>query len=135
MVAAGAGSDRAVRPRIAGPAVLAVACATLATGCGAPVHARPAQPRGADISTLWWWMLAVAAIVFVGAIGLLVLAWLRRRREGLPLFGQRERPNLGLVRRRSASRIPLVVLVALFVVGELRRAAADRGARGRHARG
>jgi cytochrome c oxidase subunit II len=76
------------------------------------------EPRSGparDIATLWWWMLAVAAVVFAGAVALLVLAWLRRRREGAPVVGEREGFDLGMVVVFGMA-IPAVALIALFVV-------------------
>jgi cytochrome c oxidase subunit 2 len=76
------------------------------------------EPRSGparDITTLWWWMLAVAAVVFAGAVALLVLAWLRRRREGVPVVGEREGFNLGMVVVFGMA-VPAVALIALFVV-------------------
>jgi cytochrome c oxidase subunit II len=58
-------------------------------------------------------MLAVAAIVFLGALGMLGLAWVRRGTAGLPFFGQREHVPQALVLIFGIG-IPLVVLVTLF---------------------
>src|SRR5436190_12298724 len=71
-----------------------------------------------DIATLWWWMLAIAAIVFAGAVFLILLSWIRRRREGLPILGTREEAASGLVVLFGIV-IPVVVLIALFVVANL----------------
>jgi cytochrome c oxidase subunit 2 len=77
-------------------------------------HSGPAH----DISTLWWWMLAIAAVVFAGAVFLIVLSVIRRRREGLPFLGQNEQATGRLVILFGIA-IPVVVLVALFVVANL----------------
>jgi cytochrome c oxidase subunit 2 len=63
-------------------------------------------------------MLAVATIVFAGAAGMLVSAWRRRQRAGLPFLGEREEATSGLV-VVFGMVIPVVVLVALFVVANL----------------
>ncbi len=60
-------------------------------------------------------MLVAATIVFLGAVGLIGLAWLRRRREGVPVVGQRKGFNVGMVVLFGIG-IPITVLVALFVV-------------------
>ena len=78
----------------------------------------PHSPDSHDIATLWWWMLVVAGIVFLGAVAMLVVGWLRRGRPGLPLFGESERANVTLVIVFGIG-IPIVVLVALFIVSNL----------------
>ncbi len=74
----------------------------------------PHSPAARDIATLWWWMLAIACIVFSGAIAMLGLAWARRRREGLPPLN-RARRNLAAVVVFGIV-IPVSVNVALFFV-------------------
>lgn len=78
----------------------------------------PHSPASHDIAALWWGMLIVAGIVFLGAIGMLAIGWLRRDRPGLPLIGESERANTGLVVAFGIV-IPAIVLVALFVVSDL----------------
>ena len=78
----------------------------------------PHSPASHDIATLWWWMLVTAGIVFLGAVALLLIGWFRRGKPGLPFFGESERANLGLVIAFGIA-IPLVVLIALFVVSDL----------------
>jgi cytochrome c oxidase subunit 2 len=63
-------------------------------------------------------MLVVAGIVFFGALAMLTMAWLRRGAPGLPLLGQRESLNQGLVLLFGIG-IPIVVLVALFGVSDV----------------
>jgi cytochrome c oxidase subunit II len=100
--------------------VLAVALVLLSgslAGCGGGQSALEPESRASShIATLWWWMFVVACVVFAGAVGLLAIAWLRRRRTGLPVV-EEERPrlNLGLVIVFGIG-IPIVVNVALFVV-------------------
>jgi cytochrome c oxidase subunit II len=94
-----------------------LACALLTTGCGGDQSALdPRSEQAQDISTLWWWMLAAASIVFLGALALLAIAWLNRRSEGFPLFGRREGMSLAMVVTFGMG-VPIVVLVAVFVVG------------------
>jgi cytochrome c oxidase subunit 2 len=81
-----------------------------------PLH--PHSPDSHDIATLWWWMLLVAGIVFLGAVAMLLFGWFRRGKPGLPFFGESERVNQGLVIVFGMA-VPIVVLVALFVVSDL----------------
>jgi cytochrome c oxidase subunit II len=78
----------------------------------------PKSPDAHDIATLWWWMLVVAGIVFLGAVALLVLARLRRDKPGLPLLGENARANTALVLVFGIA-VPVVVLSVLFVVANL----------------
>jgi cytochrome c oxidase subunit 2 len=63
-------------------------------------------------------MLVVAGIVFLGAVAMLLIGWFRRGKPGLPVFGESERVNLGLVITFGMA-IPIVVLIALFIVSDL----------------
>jgi cytochrome c oxidase subunit II len=95
-----------------------LAVAALLAGCGGEQSTlNPQSEQSRQISTLWWWMLVVAGIVFLGAVGMLLLAWLRRR-PGLPFVGERERISTGLVVVFGFA-VPVVVLVALFIVANL----------------
>jgi cytochrome c oxidase subunit II len=78
----------------------------------------PNSPSAHHIATLWWWMLVVATIVFLGAVAMLVIAWLRRDTPGLPFIGENEKANTGLVLLFGIG-IPIVILVALFIVSDL----------------
>jgi cytochrome c oxidase subunit II len=82
-------------------------------GCGRQSIVSPRSPQAHDIRTLWWWMLGVAGVVFLGALGMLALAWFKRHERGLPFIGDREPVAQGLVLVFGIG-IPLVVLVALF---------------------
>jgi cytochrome c oxidase subunit 2 len=90
---------------------------TTVAGCGGGQSAlEPRSRASSDIATLWWWMFVIACVVFAGALGLLGIAWLRRRRPGLPVVeDERPRLNLGLVVVFGIC-IPLVVNVTLFVI-------------------
>ena len=63
-------------------------------------------------------MLGVAGVVFLGALGMLVLGWIRRSKPGLPYFGTREVVPQTLVLIFGIA-IPAVVLVALFGVSDV----------------
>jgi cytochrome c oxidase subunit 2 len=83
------------------------------TGCGRQSTVSPRSPQTHQIAVLWWWMLGAAAVVFLGAVILLVLAWLRRDTPGLPVFGERDDVAKRLVLVFGIA-IPLAVLVPLF---------------------
>jgi cytochrome c oxidase subunit 2 len=82
-------------------------------GCGrqSTLSARSTQTH--DIRILWWWMLGAAAVVFLGAVVLLGLSWLRRGTPGLPFFGERE-PVAQMMVVLFGIAIPFVVLIGLF---------------------
>ncbi len=82
-------------------------------GCGRQSTVSPRSPQTHQISVLWWWMLGAATVVFLGAVVLLGLAWLRRNSPGLPVFGEREDIAKKLVLLFGIA-IPLAVLVPLF---------------------
>ena len=63
-------------------------------------------------------MLAIASVVFLGALAMLTMAWFRRRSPGLPWLGEREGVTQGLVLLFGIG-IPVVVLVALFGVSDV----------------
>ncbi len=86
---------------------------TLVAGCGKQSILSTHSPQAHNIMVLWWWMLGAAVIVFAGAVTLLVLAYIRRRTPGLPIFGEREGISEGMVLVFGLA-IPAVVLVALF---------------------
>jgi cytochrome c oxidase subunit II len=105
-----------VSKRIAPLTLLVFAFAALLGGCGGDQSAlNPQGPAARDIAKLWWWMLVVASVVFSGAIAMLGLAWLRRRRRGLPLIGRSPGRNLALVVVFGIV-IPATVNISLFIV-------------------
>jgi cytochrome c oxidase subunit 2 len=103
--------------RLGGVAVAAASGAALA-GCGVQSPLDPKSEPARHIATLWWWMLAVAGVVFLGAVLMLVASWFLRDREGIPRLGTSGRLTTGLVVVFGIV-IPLVVLVSLFVVANL----------------
>jgi cytochrome c oxidase subunit II len=103
---------RAARARLVVPLALAV----VAAGCGGTQSTLDPKSRASDeIATLWWWMLLIACVVFAGALGLIGVAWVRRRRPGLPLVEDSGGRDLGLVVLFGIV-IPITVNVAVFIV-------------------
>ncbi len=98
--------------------VLLVLCVGLAGCSGRQSILNTHSKLAHDIALLWWWMLAIAGIVFFGAVALLVMAWFNRSKPGLPIFGEREDLAQGLVLVFGIG-IPIVVLVALFGVSDV----------------
>jgi cytochrome c oxidase subunit 2 len=88
------------------------------TSCGRQSTLSPHSRAASDITTLWWWMLGAASIVFCGAIAMLVISWFRRDRPGLPFFGRSERANTRLVIGFGIV-VPAVVLIVLFAISDL----------------
>jgi cytochrome c oxidase subunit 2 len=88
--------------------------AVAASGCGGKQSILASHSHQTHvIAVIWWWMLGAAVVVFAGAVGLLVLAYVRRRKAGLPFFGKRERIADGMVIGFGIV-VPLVVLLTLF---------------------
>jgi cytochrome c oxidase subunit II len=99
--------------RLAGTGAALIVAVDVA-GCGGQQSiVAPRSHQTHVIALVWWWMLGASVVVFVGAVGLLVLAFLRRRNAGLPFFGERERLAGGMVIAFGIV-VPLVVLLALF---------------------
>ncbi len=63
-------------------------------------------------------MLVVAGSVFIGTLGMLFLGFLRRKKPGLPFFGNNERTNIVLV-VVFGMVIPVSILIPLFIVSDL----------------
>lgn len=105
-------------PRRAVALAAAIGVAAVQAGCSEQSTLHPESEASRQIATLWWWMLAISVVVFLGAVGLLGIAWLRRGRAGLPLLGEREGAATGLVVLFGFA-LPAVVLVALFFVANL----------------
>jgi cytochrome c oxidase subunit 2 len=88
----------------------------LLAGCGEDQSALdPQGPPARRIAALWWWMMGVAWVVLLGAVAMLGVAWLRRRKAGLPVLGEDERASNALV-VAFGMVIPAIALVALFIV-------------------
>jgi cytochrome c oxidase subunit II len=97
--------------------VLVVSSPALA-GCGKQSILSTRSPQAHNIMLLWWWMLGAAVIVFLGAVAMLVVAWIRRDVPGLPWVGEREGVSEGMVLLFGIG-IPVVVLVVLFAVSNI----------------
>jgi cytochrome c oxidase subunit 2 len=95
-----------------------VLCGLLLSGCGKQSIISDKSPQAHGITVLWWWMLGVGGIVFLGAVVLLAMAWFTRGSEGLPLLGKREPLTQGLVVVFGIA-IPMVTLIALFGVSDI----------------
>jgi cytochrome c oxidase subunit II len=98
--------------------VLGIVAAAGLAGCGGQSTLSPHSHQAHEIRTLWWWLLAVASVVFLGAVAMLVVGWVRRTREGLPLLGQAEKATTSLV-VLFGMVIPIVVLTLVFVFSDL----------------
>jgi cytochrome c oxidase subunit 2 len=88
--------------------------APLLAGCrGAQSMLDPAGPSASAIATVWWWMLAVAAVVFVGV----VIAWFMSMRPHAAMDAATARR----VERRfligGGLLLPTVSVTALLVFG------------------
>ena len=94
---------------------VAAACAPVLAGCGRQSALEPRSDAARAIETLWWWMLAAACVVIGGALVLLLVAWLRRRKAGFPLIGEREGVATGMVLTFGIV-VPAVCLIALFTI-------------------
>src|SRR3954454_12845995 len=94
-------------------------CAALLGGCGGSQSPlAPDSGPARKIAGLWWGMLAASAVVFLGAITLILIAWVRRRREGLPVAGERDTVETGLVVLFGVG-IPVVALIVLFAISDI----------------
>ncbi len=89
-----------------------------AEGCGKQSILSTHSSQARDITVLWWWMLAAATIVLAGALGMLLVAWLRRGTPGLPFVGERRGVPEGMVLLFGIG-VPVVALVALFAVADV----------------
>jgi cytochrome c oxidase subunit II len=108
------------RRRLSAARVAAGAVCVLAlAGCGGQQNMlNDHSPQTHSIMLLWWWMLGAAMIVLLGAIGMLVISYLRRGARGLPFFGTREDVPQAMVLLFGIG-VPAVVLVVLFAVSDV----------------
>jgi cytochrome c oxidase subunit II len=107
------GRPRRSSRRIALPLALAVSLALMVAGCGGDQSSLdPKGPQSRDIGTLWWGMMTAAWVGLAVIVFLLLLAYRRRRREGS------ERAGWTVVITNGIAA-PIVVLVALFIIGDI----------------
>jgi cytochrome c oxidase subunit II len=99
-------------------ALASTGAALLLAGCGKQSILTTHSPQAHNIMLLWWWMLGTAAIVFFGAVGMLVAAWFGRAKKGLPVLGERESFTERMVLAFGIA-VPLVTLLALFGVADV----------------
>jgi cytochrome c oxidase subunit 2 len=93
--------------------VVAVSLLLLAAGCGGEQSSLdPKGPQASKIDSLWWVMMTVAWAGLAFIVFLLLLAYRRRRRTGS------ERAGWTVVITNGIAA-PIVVLVALFIVGDV----------------
>jgi cytochrome c oxidase subunit 2 len=78
-------------------------------------HSEPAR----RITTLWWVMLAIASVVFAGAVAMLVIGYFRRRRAGFPIVGEESNKTETALVVAFGMVIPIIVLVGLFAVADV----------------
>ncbi|MFL5819199.1 MAG: c-type cytochrome [Solirubrobacteraceae bacterium] len=95
-----------------------LALAALQAGCSRQSTLEPESEPARQIADLWWWMLGASIVVFAGTVVLLMIAWVRRGRPGLPLLGEREGASTGLV-LLFGMVLPVVALVVLFAIANL----------------
>jgi cytochrome c oxidase subunit 2 len=107
--------DTKLRPVAAG---VLVAGALIVSGCGKQSLISSKSPQAHVITLLWWWMLGIAGVVFLGTVMFLAVGYFTRRSPGLPFIGRNEPVNQGLVLLFGVG-VPLVVLVALFGVSDV----------------
>lgn len=118
-----------MRPRSYVVGVAGTLLAALAvSGCGSRQSTLDPQSTPArEIADLWWWMLAAATFVLLGALTLLLVGWLRRHKPGLPVIGRLGERGYDGVVVTFGMFLPLLALVAVFVVANF-SIASDTGA-------
>jgi len=88
--------------------------ALLASSCGSKQDALSPHSRAAHgITSLWWNMLIGSALGFGIVAAILLGAWVRRRREGIPRVRDSDRFALGVVISLGVI-VPILVISALF---------------------
>jgi cytochrome c oxidase subunit 2 len=94
--------------------VLAFTALVALAACGGDQSTlAPKSQQSHNIAVLWWWSLGVATIIWLGAVGQMLLGWVRRGRKGFPLFGENESLANRLVVVFGVV-IPVVILVGYF---------------------
>jgi cytochrome c oxidase subunit 2 len=111
---------RRARTRVGAAAILAASALLLLSGCGNNGQSAldPHSKASRYIDHLWWGTLAAAAVVFAGTMGFIALSWLRRRREGFPVFEATESRETGLIVAFGIV-IPVLALATLFYIADI----------------
>jgi cytochrome c oxidase subunit II len=96
-----------------------VPLALAAAGCGSKQNAlSPHSHAARGISSLWWNMLIGSALGLAVVVGILVAAWFRRHRVGVP--GVRDGDRAALVAVVGLGIVvPILVISALFFYGDI----------------
>jgi cytochrome c oxidase subunit II len=116
------------RPRLTGEAgqvgrrlrvLLVVPAALLLAGCGSKQDAlEPAGGPAKRIASLWWWMMGGLWVGLAVVCAILVAAWFRRDRPGVPFFRDPDRTGWAVVLSLGFA-VPIIGLAGLFVYGDV----------------
>jgi cytochrome c oxidase subunit 2 len=91
----------------------------LTAGCGSPQNALSPHSKAArSIDSLWWNMLIGSVLAFGIVLLILVGAWVRRNRPGMPGVRDGERAALGVVLVLGLA-VPVVALSAFFLISNI----------------
>ena len=91
----------------------------LAAGCGSQQDVLSPHSKAArGIDSLWWDMLAGSTLAFAIVALILVAAWVRRTRPGIPGVEDGDRAALGVVIVLGLV-VPVGVLSALFLFSDI----------------
>ncbi|MBZ8138366.1 cytochrome c oxidase subunit II [Rubrivivax gelatinosus] len=94
--------------------ILGTAAAFVLAGCEGPLSILdPAGPSARAIATVWWWMLGVAALVFVGTVA----AWLLALRRRAAPSGEQARRGARRWLVVGGLLLPSVAVLALLLAG------------------
>jgi cytochrome c oxidase subunit 2 len=98
---------------------LLVILALLLAGCDKQQSTLAAAgPPAKEIESLWWWMLGGLTVGFAVIAGLLVAAWIRRDKPGVPFARNTDRAGWAVVLALGLA-IPVIGLSILFVYGDI----------------
>jgi cytochrome c oxidase subunit II len=93
--------------------------AFLVAGCGSKQDAlEPRSGAAHGISSLWWNMLIGSALAFGVVAAILIGAWFRRHREGVPGVRDGDRAAFVVVVALGVV-VPILVISALFFYGDI----------------
>jgi cytochrome c oxidase subunit 2 len=99
--------------------LLGAATVLVLAGCGKTQSSlAPKSHQAQDIATLFWWMMGGAWIGLAVVVGLLVVAW--RRRRGADRAGEKAAERRGwFVVIGAGMALPIAVIAALFVISDV----------------